>query len=278
MKNNDNAIPQKTAATKPAVIGIFDSGVGGLTVVREIRRIMPHQPIIYFGDTARTPYGTKGPETITRYAEEDSKFLLQHGANILVIACHSAASVATEHLKNTFDLPIFEVITPSIEQALAFTKNKKIGLIGTRATIGSRVYETKIGALSADTEIIGQACPLLVPLVEEGWLKCRETRMIVKKYLRPLKERHVNTLILGCTHYPLLKPIIQEKIGKHVKLIDPSHEVARSVHSYLAQTGGLARESTGVANLYFLSDLHQTNQRIVQAFLGERIQIERAGP
>lgn len=278
MKNNDNAIPQKTDATKPAVIGIFDSGVGGLTVVREIRRIMPHQPIIYFGDTARTPYGTKGPETIIRYAEEDSEFLLQHGANILVIACHSAASVATEHLKNTFDLPIFEVITPSIEQALASTKNKKIGLIGTRATIGSRVYETKIGALSAETELIGQACPLLVPLVEEGWLKRRETRMIVKKYLRPLKERHVDTLILGCTHYPLLKPIIQEKIGKRVKLIDPSHEVARSVHLYLAQTGGLAREPTGVANLYFLSDLHQTNQRIVQAFLGERIQIERAEP
>lgn len=278
MKNNDNAVQQKTAETIPAVIGIFDSGVGGLTVVREIRRIMPHQPIIYFGDTARTPYGTKGPETITRYAEEDCKFLLQHGANILVIACHSAASVATEHLKNTFDLPLFEVITPSIKQALASTKNKKIGLIGTRATIESKVYETKIASLNPEIEIIGQACPLLVPLVEEGWLKRRETRMIVKKYLRPLKERHVDTLILGCTHYPLLTPIIQEKMGKRVKLVDPSHEVARSVHFYLEQTGALTHKPTSVANHYFLSDLHQTNQKIVQTFLGERIQIEKAGP
>jgi glutamate racemase len=262
----------------PAVIGVFDSGVGGLTVVKELRRLMPHQPIIYFGDTARTPYGTKGPETITRYAEEDSRFLLQQGANILVIACHSAASVAAEHIKKTFDAPLFEVITPSIEQALAFTKNKKIGLIGTRATIGSRVYEAKIGAIDSEIQVIDQACPLLVPLVEEGWFKRRETRMIVKKYLRPLKERHVDTLILGCTHYPLLKPVIQEKIGKRVTLIDPSHEVARAVHTYLLKTGGLAGGPTSVANRYFLSDLHQTNQRIVQTFLGERIQIEQGGP
>lgn len=262
----------------PAIIGIFDSGVGGLTVVKEIRRLTPYQPIIYFGDTARTPYGTKGPETITKYAEEDTRFLIEHGATIIVIACHSAASVATEHLRKTFELPIFEVITPSIEQALISTKNKRIGLIGTRATIGSRVYETKIGEIDPTVAIIGQPCPLLVPLVEEGWFKRRETRMIVKKYLRPLKERHVDTLILGCTHYPLLKPIIQEKMGKKVQLIDPSYEVARAVHNYLKETGKLVESPSGLENRYFLSDLHQTNQKIVHAFLGERIEIQKDSP
>jgi len=257
-------------------IGVFDSGIGGLTVVREIKQLLPAQPLIYFGDTARTPYGTKSPETIIQYAREDTRFLLEHGAGILVIACHSAASTATSALRQEFSEPIFEVVTPSIEQALALTRRKIIGLIGTRATVTSGVYEKAIYARLPDTKVYGQACPLLVPLVEEGWLKARETRMIVKKYLRPLKNRQIDTLILGCTHYPLLKRIIREKMGKKVKIVDPSAEIARAVYSYLETKDQLSEESHGREDRFFVSDLTPTTQEVVQCFLGRRVRLEKA--
>ena len=257
-------------------IGVFDSGIGGLTVVREIKQLLPAQPLIYFGDTARTPYGTKSPETIIQYAREDTRFLLEHGAGILVIACHSAASTATSALRQEFSEPIFEVVTPSIEQALALTRRKIIGLIGTRATVTSGVYEKAIHSQVSDTKVYSQSCPLLVPLVEEGWLKARETRMIVKKYLRPLKNRQIDTLILGCTHYPLLKRIIREKMGKKVKIVDPSAEIARAVYSYLETKGQLSEESHGREDRFLVSDLTPTTQEVVQRFLGRRVRLEKA--
>ena len=256
-------------------IGVFDSGVGGLTVVRELKSLLPNQPLIYFGDTARTPYGTKSHEIITEYAREDIRFLLERGAGLVVIACHSAASTATSILRREFSVPIFEVVTPSVDQAIALTRRKIIGLIGTRATTTSGVYEEAIISRISDAKVFSQACPLLVPLVEEGWLKARECRMIVKKYLRPLKNRQIDTLILGCTHYPLIKQTIQEKIGKRVKLVDPSAEEARTVCSYIEAEDQIAAASNADEDRFFLSDLTPATQEIVQRFLGNKVPLRK---
>ncbi len=256
-------------------IGVFDSGVGGFTVVRELKKLLPDQPLIYFGDTARTPYGTKGHKTLIQYAREDTRFLLGHGANLIVIACHSAASAATSALRQEFSVPIFEVVSPSVDQAIALTRRKVIGLIGTRATVTSGVYEDAIHSRLSGARVYSQACPLLVPLVEEGWLKARETRMIVKKYLRPLRDRQIDTLILGCTHYPLIKGIIQEKVGKRVKIVDASAEVARAVYSYIKAGVQVSKDAIG-EDRFFVSDLTPATQGVARLFLGSQVQLEMA--
>lgn len=214
------------------MIGIFDSGIGGLTVVKTLMEQLPGYDIIYFGDTARTPYGTKSPETVIGYALENTNFLLDRGAKIVVIACNTASSVATGSVIENFDVPVFEVITPAVALSMETSKTGKIGVIGTRATVKSGIYETKIKKIQSDAKVHSVACPLLVPLVEEGWLKRPETAMIIKKYLHPLKVRQIDTLILGCTHYPLLKDKIQRKIGKRVKIIDSSIAVAGVVKDF----------------------------------------------
>ncbi len=257
------------------VIGVFDSGVGGLTVVRELLRHMPDQAIIYLGDTARTPYGTKSSETIIDYSIEDTGFLVSKGANLIVIACHSASSVATNAIRQHFSLPVFEVVSPSIQQAIALTKKGRIGIIGTRATVASGVYEKTIPELSPEIKVFSQACPLLVPLVEEGWIKRSETRRIVKKYLRPLREREIDTLILGCTHYPLLRPVIQEKIGKTVQIVDPAQEVALTVRKFIEQKQDKAEKASNNANRFFLTDLTPTTASVVRQFLGAKILLEK---
>ena len=193
------------------MIGIFDSGIGGLTVVRAIMDELPGYDLVYFGDTARTPYGTKSRQTVIDYSLQNTEFLIKQGAKMIVMACNTASSVATESLKKNFNLPIYEVITPAVRLALEKTQKSVIGVIGTRATINSGIYEKKIKKQNPNARVYSAACPLLVPLVEEGWLKKPETRMIVKKYLHPLKVRQIDTLILGCTHYPILKSIIQQK-------------------------------------------------------------------
>ncbi|MEA1901260.1 MAG: glutamate racemase, partial [Thermodesulfobacteriota bacterium] len=183
------------------MIGIFDSGIGGLTVVKAIMENLFGYDIIYFGDTARTPYGTKSSETVKKYALENTEFLLSKGAKIIVIACNTASSVATESVAENFDIPIFEVITPAVELSINTSHKPCIGIIGTRATVKSGIYEKKIKKMNPHARVYSKACPLLVPLVEEGWLNKPETKMIVKKYLHPLKVRQIDTLILGCTHY-----------------------------------------------------------------------------
>jgi len=217
------------------MIGIFDSGIGGLTVVKAIMENLSGYDIIYFGDTARTPYGTKSSETVRKYALENTEFLLSKGAKIVVIACNTASSVATESVVKNFDIPVFEVITPAVELTINIDTSHKpcIGIIGTRATVKSGIYEKKIKEINPHARVYSKACPLLVPLVEEGWLNKPETKMIVKKYLHSLKVRQINTLILGCTHYPLLKDIIQKKIGKKVNVIDSSIVVASDVKAFL---------------------------------------------
>ena len=186
------------------MIGVFDSGIGGLTVVRSLMEELPGYNMIYFGDTARTPYGSKSPETVVRYALENTDFLLKQGAKLIVMACNTASSVAAGRVAENYDIPIFEVVTPATEKAVKISRTLIIGVIGTRATVKSGIYEQKIVALKPDAKVYSAACPLLVPLVEEGWIKKPETVMIIKKYLHPLKVRQIDTLILGCTHYPLL--------------------------------------------------------------------------
>ncbi len=266
---------QSTHSKKP-VIGVFDSGVGGLTVVRELKRMLPNIPLIYFGDTARTPYGTKAAQTIQQFAKEDTEFLLEAGANIIVIACHSAASTATEFLKRTFDCPIFEVVSPSVKEAVRVTENKRIGVIGTRATIESGIYEREIKKISKDYVIIAKPCPLIVPLVEEGWFDRRETKMIVKKYLHPLKLRCVDTLVLGCTHYPMLKNIIQEKIGKRTNIVDPSEEVARLVYNHVNDNFDLKDTSPEKKDVFYFSDLGPVTQEVIKRFIKDPIEVKKA--
>ncbi|MFW6011148.1 MAG: glutamate racemase [Desulfosalsimonas sp.] len=215
------------------MIGIFDSGIGGLTVVRAVMDVLPEYDIIYFGDTARTPYGNKSGRTVVEYSLQNTEFLASKGAKIIVMACNTASSVATEAVQSRFDMPVYEVISPAVDLALANTRKNIIGVIGTRATIESGVYEQKIKKLRPDAKIHPAACPLLVPLVEEGWISKPETRMIVKKYLHPLKVRQIDTLILGCTHYPVLKNVISHKIGKKVRIIDSSTALAGRIKQFL---------------------------------------------
>ncbi|PID77976.1 MAG: glutamate racemase [Deltaproteobacteria bacterium] len=215
------------------MIGIFDSGIGGLTTVKALTDKLPYADILYFGDTARTPYGSKSAETIRNYSRENADFLIENGAKIIIIACNSASSVATELLRKRYKIPVFEVITPAVQLAVKKSKNKKIGIIGTRATVSSGIYEKNIKELDSQIQVFSNASPLLVPLIEEGFLKAPETRRIVKKYLIPLKTRQIDTLILGCTHYPILKEIIKGKSGKKVNIIDSSAAIAESVEKYL---------------------------------------------
>lgn len=246
--------------------------------MRELVRRLPGYRVIYFGDTARTPYGTKSPETIIRYALEDTEFLLKRGARVVVVACHSASSVATEALRERFPgLPIFEVVTPSVNKALRVTRKGVIGVIGTRATIESGIYQRLIRARDPGIRVYGNACPLLVPLVEEGWLRKPETRMIVKKCLLPLKMRGVDTLVLGCTHYPVLKKLIQAKAGKRVSLVDPAEELAEEVKRYLEAHPELSRglEKDGEP-LILVSDLTSTFNQIARIFLGRRVNLIKA--
>ncbi|MCK4389698.1 MAG: glutamate racemase [Desulfobacterales bacterium] len=257
------------------MIGVFDSGIGGLTVVRALKRHLPDYDILYFGDTARTPYGTKSPETVIRYAIQDAELLLQKGAHMVVVACNTASSVATGPLKDRLNVPIFEVISPAVNMAVSHPKRTRVGVIGTRATVNSGVYEDKIKAIRPEMKVYVQPCPLLVPLVEEGWLKKGETRKIVKKYLHPLKLKQIDTLILGCTHYPLLKDIIQAKIGKRVKIIDSSEALSDSVVDFLRHNPHVDSrlKKDGICRFY-VSDVTEQFQKIAKNILKTAVTLE----
>lgn len=258
------------------MIGIFDSGIGGLTVVRALMDELPGYDMIYFGDTARTPYGSKSEKTVIDYSLENTEFLIRQGAKMIVMACNTASSLATEALRANFQLPIFEVITPAVILALKETKKAAIGVIGTRATIASGIYEKKIKEQNPDARVFSAACPLLVPLVEEGWLKKPETRMIVKKYLHPLKTRQIDALILGCTHYPLLKSIIQHKIGARVRVISSSTAVAGQIRLFLADSPEMDKtlSKNGMAE-FFVSDLTPQFEKTAGAVIRQPIALKQ---
>ncbi len=257
------------------MIGIFDSGIGGMTVARAVEHILPNSPLLYFGDTARTPYGNKSANTIINYSLRNTEFLLEKGAKLIIIACNSASSVATQKLREEFKVPIIEVISPAARKAVAETTSGRIGIIGTRATVKSDIYRKTLTALRPDLKVYSESCPLLVPLVEEGWIAKKETKMIIRRYLHPLKNRQIDTLILGCTHYPLLKNLIQTRIGKKVSLIDSSVEAATSLQDLLLTNPDLIADSDSSEprHAFYVSDLTDAAAKVAAAIFGRPMEI-----
>jgi glutamate racemase len=215
------------------VIGVYDSGAGGLTVMKALAQVLPGASFVYFGDTGRCPYGPKGADTITRYAIESTNFLLEHGADVVVVACNTATAVALDRLTTMFSLPIFGVIEPAVQQATVVTKSGKIGVIGTTRTVTTKSHEIAIKKVLPDADVLSIACPLFVPVVEEGCPTQLILQQLVREYLSPLKAKNVDTLILGCTHYPLIESEIRKEMGEAVSIIDPAYPCALAVSKVL---------------------------------------------
>ena len=214
-------------------IGVFDSGIGGLTVVKALRDLLPNENISYLGDTARVPYGPKSPETVQRYAVELAQMLMERNAKALIVACNTVSSVALPLLTKKFSVPVIGVIEPGVRAALEATRNRHIGVIGTRATIRSGAYEKALRATDGDVRVSSRACPLLVPLIEEGLLDDDVTDRVIVRYLEPLLADGIDTLVLGCTHYPLLTGAITRLLGSQIRLVDSAHNCARAVEEML---------------------------------------------
>lgn len=249
-------------------IGIFDSGIGGLTVVKEVIKLLPHEDVVYFGDTARVPYGIKSRETIIKFSLENTLFLLQKDVKMIVVACNTSSSSALPVIRKHFKIPILGVIMPGAKEAVYATKNKKIGVIGTRATINSGAYEQEIKKLDPGVKVYSCACPMFVPIVEEGWINDDIAARVARKYLGGLKAKGIDTLILGCTHYPLLKKRIHDVMGKGVRLIDSAQQVAIEVRQVLSQEGILNKKHTKPLREYFVSDEVAIFKNVAKRFLG----------
>lgn len=253
-------------------IGVFDSGIGGLTVVKELMQILPNESIVYFGDTARVPYGTKSEKTIKEYSIQNTKFLLSKNVKIIVIACNTASAVALSEIQSMTELPVVGVIKPGAEAAVKNTKNKRVAVIGTTATIQSKAYEKEIKLIDPSIEVYGKACPLFVPIVEEGWSNHKIAQLAAEEYLSELKKKSIDTMVLGCTHYPLLKDTIQKVIGEDVILVDSGVETARVVKQILEKEN-LINQSTLKPNYsFFVSDLPQKFREVGEMFLGRQIE------
>ena len=249
-------------------IGVFDSGVGGLTVVKELVRQLPYEDIVYFGDTARVPYGIKSKETVIRFSIENILFLLKHEVKLICVACNTVSSVALPAIKSHFRVPIVGVITSGVREAVYATRNKRIGVIGTRGTIESQAYVRQIKQLDPQVKVTAVACPLFVPFAEEGWLSGSEVLSIARKYLKPLKKAGVDTVILGCTHYPLLKPVLKKVLGARVTLIDSAKQVAMEVKKLLAQEGLLNTGRRKARHKFYVSDNAKWFGDVAERFLG----------
>ncbi len=252
-------------------IGVFDSGLGGLTVVREIKKILPGEDIVYFGDTARVPYGTKSKDTVTRFSRENIEFLLKFRMKAIVVACNTASSLSLGSLAGSFDIPIIGVIKPGVEKALKVSSSGAVGVIGTRATIASGAYEKLLKRQSPATKVLSRHCGLFVPLVEEGWLDNKITSKVVREYLEDFKKANVKTLILGCTHYPLLKHAISGFMGRGVELVDSAEETARVVSQTLGAKGLLSDKKARGLQKYFVSDEPAAFKKVGEKFLGGKI-------
>lgn len=249
-------------------IGMFDSGIGGLTVLKAIMERMPDENIVYFGDTARLPYGTKSGETVTRFSEEITRFLMRRNIKLLVIACNTASAYALTRIRSMIDIPVVGVIEPGARAAAAGTHNRKVGVIGTRATIESGAYLEAIQRMDPAIKVFSTACPLFVPLVEEGWLTEDVTYEVARRYLGHLVNCRVDALILGCTHYPLIKKVIGDVMGRGTALIDSAEETAATVENVLRE-GGIASGAAGGPRCeIFVSDLHLDLRLQVERFLG----------
>lgn len=254
-------------------IGVFDSGIGGLTVVRQIHKLLPHEELIYLGDTARVPYGTKSPTTVVRFATEITQFLAQQQVKAVVVACNTVSAWALPSLENTFDMPILGVIQPGVEAAVDKSRRKRIGIIGTAATIRSQAYERAILIRNNEAQVFTRSCPLLVPLVEEGWIRHAVTKAVLEEYLRPLLKQQIDTLVLGCTHYPLLKHTLREIVGPDVVLVDSAVSCARALKGRLESLHLLSenRQRPGLIQPFVTDETDRFNA-LAPKFLGTQIE------
>jgi len=262
-------------------IGVFDSGLGGLTVLKEIKSLIPTESVVYFGDNGRAPYGTKSTDTIVKYTFQDIRFLLNQDIKMIVIACNTASACSLKLVKDSFDIPVIEVTEPGAITAVNETKNKKIGVIGTVATVTSGVYERAISRLDSSIEIVQKACPLFVPLVEEGWWENDIAYRIAEEYLEPLKKEEIDTLVMGCTHYPLLYNTISKVMGPSVKLVSSALEVTKVVRKILSEMDIMRDERVRPVYRYYTSDSVEKFESLGSAILesdihsAEKIDIEK---
>lgn len=252
-------------------IGIFDSGVGGLTVLRELARALPQEDTIYFGDTARVPYGTKSPDTVIRYSQEIASFLMTRDIKLLVVACNTASAVALPALRRQLPIPVVGVIEPGARRAVEVTKSGVVGVIGTAGTIRSSAYSRAIKRLNPNISVLAKPCPLFVPLAEEGWTDNEIARLTAHQYLDELRQEGVDSLVLGCTHYPLLKKIIAEVMGPAVALVDSAEETARTVAAILQEKKLLRPAAEQGNHHYYVTDVPAGFIRVGNRFLGGKL-------
>jgi len=252
-------------------IGVFDSGIGGLTVVRALMERLPFENIVYFGDTARVPYGVKSVETIAHYTTQIAEFLLEKQVKVLIIACNTMAAVAAQVVRDLSPVPVLDVIEAGAVAAVEATRTRQIGVIGTPTTVNSNAYARAIQAMASDARIYSQACPLFVPLVEEGWLDHEVTRLTAQEYLKPVLAEHIDTLVLGCTHYPLLKPLLQNVMGKDVKLVDSAEAMATRTAALLAEHGLVNTDPAPPHYEFYVTDVPVKFQTIGERFLGRSL-------
>lgn len=252
-----------------APIGVFDSGIGGTTVVKELMARLPNEKIIYYGDTARVPYGNKSADTIVTYSRQIAKFLLEQGVKAIVVACNTASAIALETLKRELPVPVIGVVMPGAKAAAQATKNKKIGVIATRATINSCIYEVYLQKTNPDIEVYKQACPLFVPLVEEGWIDDEITTQVIHRYIDGLLSKGIDSLVLGCTHYPLLAKKIGEVAGDDVTLVNPAFECARDFRKVLEDNELLCEACEPPIHEFYVSDGPVAFAKFANSILGE---------
>lgn len=264
-------------------IGVFDSGLGGLTVLKEISNLLPYESVVYFGDSGRAPYGTKSKETVIKYTFQDVRFLMQQDIKMIVIACNTASAYSFQQVKQSIGIPVVEVIKPGAATAVRETENKSIGIIGTPATIGSGAYENAIRSLDSRIKVLSRACPLFVPLAEEGqwWWENDISHRIAEEYLKDFKNGDIDTLVLGCTHYPLLQNTISHVLGENVKLVSSALEVAKAVKSLIAERDMQRECSTAPEYRYYTSDSVEKFARLCSIIMNhtvtsaEKIDIEK---
>lgn len=252
-------------------IGIFDSGVGGLTVLRELTKTLPQEDTIYFGDTARVPYGTKSPDTVIRYSQEIASFLIRRDIKLLVVACNTASAVALPALRKLLPIPVVGVIEPGAKRAVEVTRTGIVGVIGTSGTIRSSAYSRAIKRMSPNISVLARPCPLFVPLAEEGWTDNEVAQITARLYLDELRDAHVDTLVLGCTHYPLLKKVIADVMGPEVTLVDSAEETARTVASILQDKNLLRPPAEQGNHHYYVTDIPAGFIRVGNRFLGGKL-------